>query len=198
VDLTKRLPFHPSKELLEEYLFRRLPEERVALVEEHLLICEHCQSAFLEIEAFVSGMKAAAARPAPRQFFHVSKSTGLGMAATAVLLLLAFVVFRTQPFKVSTPAAVMLSSNRGFQLLAEAPSGKPLQLNIETPGLTLGQQYALELVNSAGRSIWKGSATYGDGKLAVQVPKLVVSGVYWVRLYDAEGRQLREFGMSAQ
>jgi len=85
VDLTKRLPFHPSKELLEEYLFHRLPEGRVALVEEHLLICEHCQSAFLEIEAFVSGMKAAAARPAPRQFLHVSKGTELGIEAKKYL-----------------------------------------------------------------------------------------------------------------
>lgn len=41
---------HPSEDLLEEYAFRRLREEEIAPLEEHLIFCSGCQEALAEID----------------------------------------------------------------------------------------------------------------------------------------------------
>jgi hypothetical protein len=196
--VTKRFPRHPSHELLEEYVFRRLPEAHAAQIEEHLLICEGCQQAVLQLDAFISTMKAAAARPAASPLRQMSTSGRIGAASTLALLFLALIVWRTNPNENPAPVAVTLSSIRGFEVLSEAPAGKPLQLSIEAPDLIPGQAYRITGVDAAGGLVWTGTATYAGGKLREAIPKRLVSGVYWVRLYDAEERQLREFGMSVK
>jgi Putative zinc-finger len=196
--VTKSFPPHPSEVLLEEYVFHRLPEAHAAQVEEHLLICEGCQEAVQELDAFVSTMKAAAAGPPTKHWWPWSTGTRMGVASTLAASLLVLVVFRTGPSEDPAPVAVRLSSIRGFEVLSEAPAGKPLQLRIEAPDLTTGQAYRIAVVDAGGGSVWTGTATYGDGKLLEAIPKRLVSGVYWVRLYDAEERQLREFGMSVK
>jgi Putative zinc-finger len=195
--VTKRIP-HPSEELLEEYFFHRLGEARLAEVEEHLLICEVCRNAVQELDLFIPSMKAEAARPARSQPRNMSVANRIGVASTVALLLIALVVFRTRPFDNPTPAEVILSSIRGGDLLSEAPSGKPLQLNIEAPDLVSGQAYRVAVVDAAGESVWTGKATDDGGKILAQIPKRLMSGMYWVRLYDANERQLREFGMSVK
>lgn len=196
--MTKRFPPHPSHEVLEEYVFRRLPEAHAAQIEEHLLICEGCQQAVLQLDAFVSTMKAAAARPAADPHWHLSTSRRIGVASTLALLFLALIVLRTSPNENPAPVAVTLSSIRGFEVLSEAPAGKPLQLSIEVPDLIPGQAYRITGVDAAGGLVWTGTAPYAGGKLLEAIPKRLVSGVYWVRLYDTEERQLREFGMSVK
>src|ERR1700680_3386591 len=51
---------HSNEDLLEQYAFGRLPEEQADGLEEHLFICEHCQTRLTEIEHFVHATKAAA------------------------------------------------------------------------------------------------------------------------------------------
>jgi len=196
--VTKRFPPHPSDELLEEYFFHRLAEAHVAEIEEHLLICEACRNAVRELDAFIPSMKAEAVRPAIGRPHSLPVANRIGVAATVALLLVALVVFRTRPLDNPAPAEVILSSIRGLESRSEAPAGKPLQLNIEAPDLVNGQAYRIAVVDAAGGVVWVGTATDSGGKIVAQEPKHLTSGVYWVRLYDSEGRQLREFGMSVK
>ncbi|HEY2844643.1 MAG TPA: hypothetical protein VGJ09_13375 [Bryobacteraceae bacterium] len=202
MNLKKPVPSHPSEEVLEEYLFRRLPEFRVAQVEEHLLLCESCQEAVQEIEAFVLTVKAAVTQPFPVAAPVRERGIPLARMATlgsiAAVAVLAFLLVR-RPEETGSPAAVRLSSNRGFDLSSsEAPAGKHLQLIIDAPGLISGQEYPIEVVDSAGKPAWKGTAKFAGGQLLAQIAKPLGQGSYWVRLNDAEGRQLREFGMSVK
>jgi len=196
--VTKRFPTHPSEELLEEYFFHRLEEPLLAEIEEHLLICEACRTAVRELDAFIPSMKAEAARPATSQPRNLSVANRIGVAATVALLLVALVMLRTRPLDNAAPAEVILSSIRGGELLSDAPSGKLLQLNIEAPDLVSRQEYRVAVVDAAGGVVWTGTATDAGGRILAQIPKRLVSGTYWVRLYDAEDRQLREFGMSVK
>ena len=56
VDPTKYFPSHPSEEILEEYVFHRLPEGLTAPLEEHLLVCHRCQDAVAETDAFAAAI----------------------------------------------------------------------------------------------------------------------------------------------
>ena len=196
--MTKRFPPHPSDELLEEYFFHRLAEARVAEIEEHLLICEDCRIAVQKLDAFILTMKAEAARPATSQLWQGSQSSNIGALSAAALVVAALVVFWTRPLDNPTPADVILSSIRGIELSSEAPAGKSLRLHIDAPDLVPGQAYQVTLVDAAGGSVWTGTATDADGEILAQVQRRLMSGMYWVRLYDAENRQLREFGMSVK
>jgi len=53
---------HPSEDLLEEYAFRRLREEEIAPLEEHLIFCSGCQETLAEIDEYKFLMRTAAAR----------------------------------------------------------------------------------------------------------------------------------------
>jgi len=196
--VTKYFPPHPSEELLEEYFFHRLAEAQVAQIEEHLLTCEACRIAVQELDAFILTMKAEAARPTESRHRNMPIVNRIGVASTVALLLVALVVFRTRPVGNPAPAEVMLSSIRGLESRAEAPAGKPLQLNIEAPDLVSSQAYRIAVVDAAGGVIWTGAAMDAGGKISAQEPKRLASGMYWIRLYDSEGRQLREFGMSVK
>ena len=196
--MTKRFPPHPSDELLEEYFFHRLAEARVAEIEEHLLTCEDCRIAVQELDTFILTMKTEAARPATSQLWQWSQSSNIAWSAATLVVVAALVVFWTRPLANPTPADVILSSIRGIELSSEAPAGKSLRLHIDVPDLVPGQAYQVALVDAAGRSVWIGTASDADGEILAQVQRRLMSGMYWVRLYDSQNRQLREFGMSVK
>ena len=203
------LPSHPTEEILEEYVFDRLPERLVAQVEEHLLVCPSCQNAVAETDRFVSTLRVAAKSPAPvigpvrsawrtrlKAFPHLTQvQSPVPVLAAAVL---ALVVVWQHPQGSSTPVAVSLSSVRGGDLLSPAPAGKLLQLRIEAPDLAPGRAYRADIVDAAGVPVCKGALTETDGKLVATISRPLGAGRYWVRLYDAGGVLLREFGMSVK
>jgi len=170
----------------------------VAQIEEHILICEVCQESVRELDVFISSMKAAAARPATIQLRHFSTGSRMGVASALALLFLALVVFWKRPVDSPTPADVILSSIRGVESRSEVPAGRPLQLHIEAPDLVSGKTYRVAVVDTAGGSVWEGKATVDGARISAAISKPLMSGVYWVRLYDAEDRQVREFGMSVK
>ena len=50
--------WHPSEELLDEYVRRTLPsEDAIAFVEEHLLMCETCREAVSETDDLVKALR---------------------------------------------------------------------------------------------------------------------------------------------
>jgi hypothetical protein len=215
LDPTKCSPSHPSEEILEEYLFHRLPEALIPQVEEYLLVCHSCQDALEEADQFASDLKAAAEHPDLEQYpapAHGPAGSGRGnvlyaiprlaasasMATILVLAMVVFLVVRRPSPEPSAPEAVFLSSLRGLDPLSPAPAGKPLQLHLEAPDLATGKQYRVEVVDAAGRPVWKGPVTATGNKIVANLPKQLETGVYWVRLYGADTELLREFGMSVK
>lgn len=203
----KNFPSHPSEEILEEYVFQRLPELLVAQVEEHLLVCPNCQDAVAKTDRFVSAMKAEAQalEQVKRGWQRVLEAlprltiTGTNLVPVlALVILVILAVWRNPQAPSPEPVAVSLFSLRGSGALAQAPAGKPLELRIETPDLDAGNQCRVEVVDSAGSLVWNGAVTQKDGKPTASMPKLLVNGVYWVRLYGADSELLREFGLSAK
>jgi hypothetical protein len=209
LDPIQRIPSHPSEELLEEYVFHRLPEAAAAQIEEHLLLCPRCQDSVGDTDRFVSALRLAAKQPpeiktagwgwrkALEALPGLATNRGVVVPVFA-LAILAVLVVRRQVQAPLAPVTVSLSSVRGLGPLASAPPGRPLFLSIEAPDLTPGSGYHVELVDASGGLIWKGAATASDGKLTVDVPEALSAGVYWVRLYGAHSDLLREFGLSAK
>lgn len=195
--MTQRFPIHPSEEHLEEYLLHRLPDEHATGVEEHLLICEPCQEAVRDLETFLTTMKAAATEPAKRAW-KISRAGGIGIASAAAVMLLGLIAVRSGGPANGAPATVQLSSLRSFNSQTEAPAGMPLNLSIEAPDLTAGETYRISVVDASGSTIWTGPAAFTDGHLAAQMPQALGRGIYWVRLYGGDQRQLREFGLLAK
>jgi len=206
---------HPSEEILEEYVLLRLPQTLAVQIEEHLLICPSCQDAAGATEQFVSALRAAvrypnvAPYPAPdwspirsrgrrvaRAFGRLASSPML--APVLLLAILGLLVILRHPHTPLEPVAVSLSSLRGLDPQSQVPSGKPLQLKIEAPDLSLGKEYRVEVVDTAGGVVWKGAVMPTDGKLAATMPQPLGNGMYWVRLYGANSELLREFGLSAK
>jgi len=203
VDLTKSFPPHPSEDILEEYAFGRLPDALIDQVEEHLLICHTCQDVVEETGGFISAMKSANTHPIPVAGLLAAgwrrAAPGASVAAVLAVVIVAVVVLGVRKPTLGsppTPVNVSLSSLRGFDAMSPAPAGRPLQLVIDAPGLTPGKQYQVELVDAAGREVWKGAVTETDGKLAATMTQPLSAGVYWVRLYGRDSELVREFGMS--
>jgi hypothetical protein len=198
LDPTKCFLPHPNEETLEEYALHRLPETLAADVEEHLLLCERCQSTVAETDEFVAAMKLAAIQPAAWRSLLPSLANRTSLAPIVALVILALVVVWKHPQEASAPVAVNLSSLRGPSPLAAAPAGKPLRLSIDLPDLVSTGAYRVEVVDAAGTPVWKGTVSDIDGKLVATMSKPLGNGVYWVRLYGKDSELLREFGVSAK
>ena len=201
LDLSQGAVSHPSKEILEEYVFHRLPEALAAPVEEHLLICHPCQDALAATDDFVSAMKYAAKERDRVPFLQSVSRFATIKVAFAPLLILAMVAIltvRKHSREPLTEAAVSLSSLRGPSPVAVAPAGKPLLLTIESRDLAIKSGYRVEVVDAGGEPVWKGPVTVTGGELVASMPNPLGEGVYWVRLYGNGPELLREFGMSAK
>jgi hypothetical protein len=44
---------HPTPDALEEYAFRRLSAHDTEALEEHVLVCPHCQTSLAEVEDYI-------------------------------------------------------------------------------------------------------------------------------------------------
>ena len=51
---------HISGDSLEQYALGQLREPDLAIVEEHLLVCEHCRARLADVDAFIRAMRDAA------------------------------------------------------------------------------------------------------------------------------------------
>jgi hypothetical protein len=206
LEVLPMVPVHPTEELLEEYSFGRIHEPALATLEEHLLICPFCQSRLEQIEDYAALMKSAAAElerermafTRPPLWLTVPHIPAIKMILAAALLV--FSVSATLAWHHQPPAEaaeVMLAALRGGEAdgMAHAPSGRPLKLAMNGSHLPPSPAYRLEVVNAAGANIWNGPAQPMDGMLSSLVEKSPGPGVYWVRLYNSDGRLLREFGL---
>ncbi len=193
--MLKLLQAHPSEEILEGYAFGRLDAASLESFEEHLLICEECQSALDQTEDYIRLMKAAAREfeeRAPESWRWPWPRWGAAVAA-AVVCFAGLFYLRPAPANIDVPVALV--STRGEASVAHAPAHRVLGLDVAEP-LAAGS-YRVEVVTEAGRVVWTRQTEAGSGKLSVRVREGLGRGAYWVRVYDASGL-LREFGLRVE
>ena len=199
MDLTLRFSAHPSEEVLEAYALKQLPEDQIPAVETHLLVCEACQHALADLDAFIASIKGlspqtSTVRIAPVRSMLYRRLTP-ALAAAAGLLLGAFWLWDSGPRPES--ATVLLSSMRGRETgPATGPANVPLEVNIDSTQLEVRDGFRVELVTAAGRPAWSGPVIRSaEGKLLVRVEKGLSAGSYWVRLYSPDNQLVQEYGL---
>ncbi len=198
---------HPDDDLIENYLMRRLSEEEVAGVEEHLLVCPACQSKAEETEEFIlvtqSALPAFERKP-PSRALH-TRAAGIlhswSGVPVFVAVLAAFAAGYFVPLhRLRTnlpPSEVNLFAMRGPANPAiHVQSGHKLILNLDTTELPSGD-YAVQVVDSSGAEVWSGAARQLQNPFRVAVGRLLRPGRYWVRLL--RGADLvREYGLEIE
>jgi|SRR5438094_6786081 len=193
---------HPDDTELEQYAMARLPEERLASFEEHLLACESCQDRLLEMETYVNAVRSVsprlrqANRPRWRERYFGQRPTWVAAFAVGVVVLGMGWFWLVAPRGRTDFAAVFLHASRGIEGLAvaQAPAGKPLALTIDLTELPALPSYRLEIVSATGKPVWQVAAGAHEGKIS-QLTHGLKPGQYYVRLYTANGQLLREFGL---
>ncbi len=189
---------HPSEDKLEKYALGRLSEPEVEKIEIHLLICATCQDELTAIDQYVAAMKgalverdvvkAAPARPRFWMSWRPMPAFSFALAALSVALV---VTYNFYPTGGTERAGVVLRSVRGAQEIAEGPANAPLNLTIQSDQFKIDSSYGAEIVDGGGASIWKGTPEGG----IIKTDKALKPGSYWVRLRDANGNLLQEYGL---
>jgi hypothetical protein len=187
---------HPHEEVFEDYVFERLSETELGEFEEHLLICEKCQTTLVKAEEYIRLMKAATAVYAGERRSGGGKDVGLrwNAAAAAILLFTCLTALLSWRTPVSDPRVVELAAYRGeggVSGVATAPAGQPLDLKIDLKDVRAAAGYRVEIVDSIGRRVWFGGTP-------ACLTKGLAPGTYWVRLATDTGEPLREFGLRAE
>ncbi len=198
---------HPGDDMLELYSLGRLDETAAAALEEHLLVCPHCQQQLDELDLF-----AQAARQAARELQEEAAVPGwwdrVKAALTQTIALpaasrwvtagaLAAALAVMAPM-LRQPAAltVEMTALRGVES-STAAAGHPLTLRIDLTGLPLDNCCDAELVKGSGDVVQRGAARR-EGAQATFTTGQLSSGQYWVRLYAKSGEVLRETGLTVK
>jgi len=210
--VTREEEGHLAEDRLELYALGRLPEDEVAELEEHLLICPACQDRLAETDAFIRAMRRAAQRfmMLPPSRWEVlwarlvewaQKPAVAWVAAAACLAVVAVLAPRLLwgPARGPAPVSLLLEASRGRAGLAQAPAGKPLHLIWDTRGLPSDDCCRAVIVDSRGKPL-ASELVHGTNERAGLRTKPLSRGRYWVRLYALPPHQamLREFGLEVQ
>jgi anti-sigma factor RsiW len=175
---------HIQEELMDRYAMGTLPQESVADVEEHLLVCPTCQDRLTELDEFLTVFRAASTQlePAPvqsirrRPYIRV-----LWAGAAAAVVLLAVLVSREPGAVRLPPATLVVQSLRGPESGAHVAASRPFLLVFDVAATSPVAQ-EIEIVNAEGSEIVKPVAGAKDGWLAASIQRLP-RGDYWVRVY---------------
>lgn len=201
---------HLHEETLEAYVMGNLPEKEVHSLEDHLLLCEHCQLRTREAELDWKARRLALQRVRERQgaplatlwnvweslFGSPAKKAGWALAG-ATLAVAAFLSIPSAQQANLVYRNVELSAMRGGDdLVTSVQTNERLRLHLDTAELDKLSAYHVVVVDASGDPVWEADQpTRGEGKLEVEISKRLIAGSYWVRLMDtAENRRLlREY-----
>jgi anti-sigma factor RsiW len=189
---------HCSDASLEKYALGRLADGSLAILEEHLLICEICRGKLDETERYVRAMKAGAARlrqePA-RQSRWLVTPVRLWASAAATLCVVVLVLTVRMPLPLpATPVAVSLAAERGLSVTA--PAHRILDLTLDARGLRPAAGTRVELADAGGGVVDTQIAKWSSDRIDVRVSRNLPAGMYYVRLYGPDGAGLqREFAL---
>lgn len=213
--MAHHLEKHPSEDALEEYALGLLPEEQVAEIEEHLLICPDCQQRLQETDEFIAVMREATRRwqqnPPPRwrlawgkvqRWFEIPAVPWAAATAAVVVIILLLPRLVLEPRdRGAQPMTILLRATRAFEteMFARAPAGRPLQLAWDPAGLGGDECCRLQVVDSEGRVVVERHVRQQSEGPHARVEALR-PGRYWVRLYASKpgGLLLREFGLTVR
>jgi anti-sigma factor RsiW len=194
---------HPTEDLLDEYIFGRLQEPALSILEDHLFTCCSCQSTLAELDDYVRAAKIALAElqhaslapaAAPPAWARLPGNTTAIWALGLVLVLSGSAMIwrrmQTPPETVTATLTAFRGGNAAALMLA---------LIIDTTSLPAARAYRLQIVNASGNNAWSGEAMASGEKLSAHLSKGLGPGVYWVRLYEpqipGDAGLLREFGL---
>ena len=194
---------HASDEALEQYATHSLPETALAEIEEHLLVCSQCQQQLEEIDAYVSAMRSAAKRldqeDELRKTYWTRVSRVLtfrrfGWAMAVAALVLGAVALRVSTKRPVEPFALVLETSRGSGM-QHAPTGRRLELSLDTEGLPPFSGYVLEVVDESARRQYQSQVKADQSVVRASLPAGLRRGTYFVRLYSPAQELLREYGL---
>jgi hypothetical protein len=213
---------HPSDDDLELYSMGRLPEPASIGLEEHIIVCEHCQDRLRESDEYVRLIKDATKAIAKREGDSLTQlNQETTRAKNAVLWLRArtispaawtaiaavvvggigLAVFETEKDRRRPVAqgevAVELQAVRGVGSPSiTASSAASVRLAMDTTGLPAGTLQVV-VVDSAGRRVWSGATEAQNNRATAVVNQNLPAGQYWIRL-GAGTEPLREFGLAVR
>jgi hypothetical protein len=187
---------HEIDEQLELYGLGRLTESRVAIVEQHLLVCEACQERLDDVETFARTMRQAIAdEPEVQVFegwfewlrFRGVRQPALAWAGGFAMLVFAAGLYLHSDRNVVALASLQLTATRGD--LQTATTARETDITLaDAPGLP---SLRAEVVDDTGGRVWSGAFENGH---RIKLVKQVAPGTYFVRLYDGAGKLLHEYG----
>ncbi len=203
------LNFHGTDDQLEEYVFGRLSVSDLPALEEHLMICVACRDRLDAVEAVTAGFKEAldispaVLRPASarvewfawfaqRWFAQRWLRQPAFLVAVGMVVLFAILsTFSNGHTKFAPVATLQLTASRG-----EMPSAVPArELDLTLSDVPAeGGPLRVEIVNATGHIMWGGAAAGSAAGIQVKSERQFGSGDYFVRLYSASGKMLREYG----
>jgi anti-sigma factor RsiW len=200
---------HLSEEQLEKYLLQQVSEADAAAVEEHLLVCAHCQTQLEELETFTKTFRAVApilaredAEPQQagimdwlrQQLRNPLPALAFG-AAAAIVVFLTPLAWRNPA--VSGPAVTLELEAVRAATVPQAPPARPLILRLDVDGLTRATSYRAELATNNGATLLTRAVAPSSGKATMEVPEGLSAGRYWLRLYGPDHAEpIREFGFA--
>jgi hypothetical protein len=201
VFMTPRLNRHVEEDEFERYSMGAATEPESEQIEQHLLVCQACRNRLQEGEIFIQAMRGAAVdlqheQPQPRRSFWLRPFPAFATAVLALLMVFAGVRLFWNP-TTQTPVAVALHATRGTGIEAHVPAGQPLVLKLDVATLEARPSYRVEIVDQGGRQVWSGTAARKDSTLSVGNSGLR-AGIYFVRVFTAEDRLLREYGLEVR
>lgn len=193
---------HPNDEFLDQYALGKLPAEHLPGVEEHLLICEACQSRLDASDEFAMLFRETAVQPDVRSqrgwrrfWNHRGANWTVAAAAAFSILLLVAGPFHKRP---TEPAAVFMQSLRRPDAPAQVAAGRPALLVFDIVPAAGVNHYEARIVNTVGTEILAVEVSPKGGRLAVLVDRLP-PGSYWVRVFQTDNQEpIAEYGLRAR
>jgi hypothetical protein len=192
---------HAADADLEGYSALTLSLEASARVEQHLLICETCRSRLLEADDYPAAMKTAAQYLRRQERAAALEPSRwrwpwpylLPVAAAAAIIGIAVVASPFSRHSLAAPFAVSLQTLRGPQH-SQAPSRRPILLQLDLTGLVASPSYRIEMVDQSGNRVWQGAISNPALAASVTVPPQK-RGMYFVRVALPSGEMLREYAL---
>ena len=117
----------------------------------------------------------------------------MGGLSVAALALLIFVSVHRGPTTLPAANTVVLHALRGGNDSATAPAGH-VRLILDTRGLSPAAADSVEVLTESGGSVWKSSLNVSGDSVSVDVPRMLGTGQYLVRINQGSD-QLREYAL---
>jgi hypothetical protein len=196
---------HIAEDILEEYAFERLGGQELDDVDDHLLVCEFCQTRLAEVESYAREVKLAAAwergdrqaekESAWRGWLRGWAAPARSLAPAGAVMSLAMVLL-LPGLRESPPGYVDLSleSTRGSAIV-QAQAGAYYRLHIPSAGLA-APAYRVWISDGSGKKRWEGPALpEAPDRLLANVAVKLNAGSYWAHVgpADREPEVLRQF-----